>query len=431
MRNLFIVHDKEQRDRFIKILSKQLNTKVDWFSYCGRDVVEVEDDKYIEAFLLGIKVSKKNNFNITPLNYYGELLDNGFFQTMYLGLPSGREYAIHSAFYQESEFENLPPDFVYYLKHLKAFLNNKKLFVKYNKAGNALEVFVECGIDEWDLVSKQCKGFNSVEEDIPFISTIYTDITGKLLNKEKEEKRIRDNIESYVMKSCGIVGMLYPEGSNVARKLPECKPDFSKSGYMLRNSCYGTDKFDICCQGDDYLEGQGYKRVYKGEARLNESKIFDYYDTSINNFRRLTIYDYFCILKDYVTFEVEVIIKHNRCYVDNYMKVNRHIFGHDYTKESIRDGVFCNTAHMDDVSKYGYGDTYIKIANDTRLLHYTNQSDFFEIYELPDNWKYEDGIGNLDSPKVFDDYNFDNDDKDLDEVLKLMNRDGKKLCLKN
>ena len=431
MRNLFIVHDKEQRDRFIKILSKQLNTKVDWFSYCGRDVVQVEDDKYIEAYLSGIKLAKNYNIKITPLNYYGELLNNGYFQTMYLGLSSGREQAIHGIYYSENEFENLPPDFALYLKNLKSFLNNKKLYVKYNKADNALELFVECSIDEWDLVSKQCRGFNSVEEDIPFISTIYTDITGKLINKENEEKRIADNIESYVMKSCGIVGMLHPEESNIARKTPEYEPDYSKSGYVHRGRSYGADKFDIYFDHDYYDKIEGHTNIYKGEAVLNESKHYDYYDRSINNFRNLNIFDYTYKLKDNVTFRANVIINEYGCFVENSMKVIRNVFGYDFTNESIRDGVFFGTKHTDDTTIYAYRDEYIKIANGSRLLHFTNQSEFFEVYELPENWKYEDGIDKLDCPKVFDDYKFDNNDKDLDEISDVMNRDVKKLSLKN
>ena len=113
------------------------------------------------------------------------------------------------------------------------------------------------------------------------------------------------------------------------------------------------------------------------------------------------------------------------------MNVTRNTFGYDFTNESIRDGVFFSTKHTDDKTGYGYGDMYVKISSGTRLLHYTTQSEFFEIYELPNGWEYEDGIDNLDYPKVFDDYKFDSEDKDLYEVSQVMNRDVKKLSLKN
>ena len=72
------------------------------------------------------------------------------------------------------------------------------------------------------------------------------------------------------------------------------------------------------------------------------------------------------------------------------------------------------------------------ISNGTRLLHYSDNSTFFELFEIPKNWFIEDGINKLGNPKVFDNWDYDKDDISLDEALNIMGKkDEVKVLSKN
>ena len=50
-----------------------------------------------------------------------------------------------------------------------------------------------------------------------------------------------------------------------------------------------------------------------------------------------------------------------------------------------------------------------------------DEFDSFEIFDLPSNWMIEKGIPKGIHSKVFDDYEYDNDDQDLAEVKEILN----------
>ena len=158
----------------------------------------------------------------------------------------------------------------------------------------------------------------------------------------------------------------------------------------------------------------------EGTFVVYEKKDYSYYwDNKTNKQTDITVQPF--IMLDNGVFTSKISVENNgKIMVKTYIELVRNIVGYNFDGKSVRDGLFNNFEHKDCRGNLEINEYYQIIANRTRLLHYSDNSDFFEVYELPENWQITDGISNLEYPKVFDDMYFDMQDKDLEEINSIL-----------
>lgn len=229
------------------------------------------------------------------------------------------------------------------------------------------------------------------------------------------------NFKSYFEQSLFLEGLLYPCGSNIAPKSDEDQ-DLS-TGYKYQFSRFGVLDYKIT-RVNNYSIGLD---IY-GDMLLEVYKEYNHYWD--NEVKKCTFFDQnkLFLMKDNLSFE-SIILNFNEDSLTIKTKVDvvRNVFGENYDSKTVRDGMFSDFLHSDGRKKFFFEECYQVLADRKRLLHYSVNSDFFELFELPDNWKMSDGIAHLTYPKVFDDVGYDELDKNLEEVLMIMNmaRSGK------
>lgn len=231
-----------------------------------------------------------------------------------------------------------------------------------------------------------------------------------VIRTEKEESSLR----SYFNESIFMDGLLRPEGPNIVPKV-DIDQDLT-TGYKCDCSMFGVRNFDINSVGVyDSTES------IQGTFLLYEDKDYDYYwdnekkkQTACKSVMPFT-------MLDNGSFESEVTIQDRETVVvSTSVNVIRNVVGCNFDGESIRDGMFSGLPHEDGRGSFEFNEYYKIISNRTRLLHYSESSDFFEVYDLPEGWVIEDGISKLEYPKVFDDVVFDKRDKDLKEINSIL-----------
>ena len=160
--------------------------------------------------------------------------------------------------------------------------------------------------------------------------------------------------------------------------------------------------------------------MVEGNFVVYEEKKYSYYfDDKTRKQIDISIQPF--IMLDNGVFTTSISIENNeKIMVKTYIELVRNIVGYNFDGKSVRDGLFNNFEHKDCRGNLEINEYYQIIANRTRLLHYSDNSDFFEVYELPENWQITDGISNLEYPKVFDDMYFDMQDKDLEEINSIL-----------
>ena len=191
---------------------------------------------------------------------------------------------------------------------------------------------------------------------------------------------------------------------------------FGSCSKVLKGS--GRIFSDAVCNA--FINIKPQDEVYGNFLKQSKEKIVRYYwDNKTNKQTDITVQPF--IMLDNGVFTSKISVENNgKIMVKTYIELVRNIVGYNFDGKSVRDGLFNNFEHKDCRGNLEINEYYQIIANRTRLLHYSESSDFFEVYELPENWQITDGISNLEYPKVFDDMYFDMQDKDLEEINNIL-----------
>lgn len=252
---------------------------------------------------------------------------------------------------------------------------------------------------------------------------------GTLIKTEKDTEKEESSLKSYFNESMFVDGLLRPEGSNIAPKTDT--DDGFTTGYKYNCSRYGVRDFDINSIGVyDLMES------IQGTFLIYEEKDYSYYWNNEKKEQTTCKLIMPFTMLDNGSFESKVTIQDGETVVvSTSVNVIRKIVGCNFDGKSVRDGMFFGLAHEDCRGNFELNECYKTISDRTRLLHYSESSDFFEVYELPDGWDVEDGVSKLGYPKVFDDVDFDKQDKDLEEINGILasrkNNKGIALVKKN
>lgn len=297
-----------------------------------------------------------------------------------------------------------PDDLREYINYLRDYCGVCDVALKYNKVDNAFTIFAAAPFISHELMVKRCQGFNYVNGYTPFIETYYpaSDNSIKIDSEKVMEKRT-DNLKSYFYNSLFHDIIRYPEGANIAPH---------NDDYPHYMGSYG---------GDTYLSPNSIEMLpedklsIKGEFKLNDTK--GYYNEK------------HCVVTDSGDFTSELSFSQNSVSITTTANVSRKVVGTDLDGQNHRDAFFTCLSESGSKGTVACTERFVKIANGTRLLHYSEEFDAFEIFELPNNWFIENGLSNETTgyPKVFDDTTFDQNDKDLKEVYEILNARKKNL----
>lgn len=238
-------------------------------------------------------------------------------------------------------------------------------------------------------------------------------------------------LKSYFDESLFVDGLLRPLALNIAPK-KDSQMDLT-TGYKYHNRNFGVNSFNSC-EEIDFFGGTKMK-FFVGSFTVYEQKDYDYYWDNEN--KKQTSCDMMTFtMEDKGTFSTKVeMVTDNEVEVTTKVNVNRNVVGSNFDGKSIRDGLFKDFPHENFQGSMEIKEYYKVIANGTRVLHYSDDSDFFEVYNLTAGWTIEDGIDQLVSPgwvieegidklispKVFDDTSYDKQDKDLEEIMSIIN----------
>lgn len=251
---------------------------------------------------------------------------------------------------------------------------------------------------------------------------------------EKEEKKdkdpIRDSLDTLYSTSIILDGIHYPEGSNIAPK-PEEDNNLDESGYWTRTSRYGGQY-----SKSDFKVIDATEYEYESLVKLYEKKTYDSYWDAEKEIS-VDILPIESMIEDNVCFKSNIrVLSEDEIEIKTDYKLKRKLSvkGEQASnhkefpaRNSVRDGIF--PFPLEDGEYTGsYTEHYVKIANGTRLLHYADESSFFEIFDIPEDFDFVNNTVALSEyPKVFDDCDFDKNDKDLEEISKYLNQDAKNL----
>lgn len=221
-------------------------------------------------------------------------------------------------------------------------------------------------------------------------------------------------LKSYFMQSMFHDGVLYPCGSNIA---PKCDEDQDLStGYKYRSRNFGATEFNT-----KTVDKSDIKETIEGNFSVYDNKEYDYYwnnetkeTINMDTVMKFEMVDDGKFVGD-VSIEDEETIK-----IITSIDLTRKVVGVNYGGKSLRDGIFPNVAHENLQGNIEIIEYFKIIANGKRLLHYAPSSEFFEVFNLPGGWVLGNSITNLSSPKVFDDLDYDEKDKDLEEIKGIL-----------
>lgn len=220
-------------------------------------------------------------------------------------------------------------------------------------------------------------------------------------------------------------GMFYPIGSNIAPK-DDCDNNLDETGYWMSTHSFGGQDFTLSSTEEGKLKGS----IELYEKMQFNSKWDAEKQTSIS-VRRIE-----SILVDNVRFDTSIeVLSDDECVVTTNFELKRKAdvfpklpFNQKYpTKKSVRNGLFAYPLENGEYSGT-YTERFVKIANGTRLLHFSDQSPFFEVFEISDDFSFAN-VKTEKYPKVFDDTTFDKNDKDMNEIMRYLGKDAKKLVL--
>ena len=400
---------REEMKKFSQILEEKFGIKSRVDTYIGKYLLYVDENDYLEALSKGSLLAEEMGLNFSWLDKNNTLQPLGYIPVMYQVLPESRT-GEHSWNYPY-DYGMCHLDIKKYVEELKEFLDGKEVLISYNRVDNAFTIYVKSSFMRYNIVNKQCRGFQNVKEYTPFTETYFLNWDNTLdidFHEIKVERKRK--MRSYFDNSLVIDGLKYPEGSNIVLDDTKEKSNGNDDFYCSSRN-YGGEQLLININHEESIKCH---LVLEGKFNVYEEKEFHKRKSNklINR----------CSIRDIGTFKSNVESTTDTVTIITDIDVDRKVDGDNLDKKSVRDGVLINISPETCKETTTIKEYYKLIENGTRLLHYSDNSTFFEIFDLPKNWFIEDGINKLGNPKVFDNWDYDKDDISLEEALNIMGK---------
>lgn len=199
-------------------------------------------------------------------------------------------------------------------------------------------------------------------------------------------------MKSYFDKSMFIQGIKYPSGGNIAPKT-----DNYNKNYNVNITNDSNIKILKTVTTENGLE------IY-GNFLSSETK-----ETIIRN----KTYKFYIEDKGYY---LSTLIKNDdEITITTFINLNRETAGINFDDICFKDGLFKNIKHDNSSNTLNLKEHFKLSKNKKRLIHYSPDSPNFEVYNLPENFKLEDGLEKLNNPELFDDICYNNTDENIKE----------------
>lgn len=393
----FIIYHDQEALLFSNSLNRRgIENKIS--NYLGSKVVYVQEENYLESIEKGNLIAKEEqSIYIDWLNAYGEKRPIGYVPLMYCILPERRRGDITWESFNVSG-NKCPKDIKAYLETIQNIFE-RDVKIVYNCSDNALEVLMEGDFSEQKQLVSKGEIFNKFVINNPFTKTLYLEKDGKVIQTEETKKIDKSGLNSYLYHSLFFEGLAYPEGTNISPKIDDSN-DTKITGFKTDRSSYGLRKFDIISSVDD----KDSKNITGNFVATIEKRYNHYWDADEKIGTNMSEAETFVML-DNGNFNTQIIVESpTDIRVDTKMEVVRNVSGYNYDQKTVRDMYFGNKAHDDSRFDLEIRE-YFKMIKPNKLLHYSDNSDFFETYYLPNGWKLTDGIEKLGTPRVYDDIN--------------------------
>ena len=389
MKSVFYAYDRNEILRLIEYLKKLTDVKMECDNYLGRYTLDCDKEYFDLILKLGKKVINKRDLKVSYLNKYGEIRDAKNISVLYLIFPYTRKVdTIHH--------NNLPIDLIKYKDSLSRTLKREINLIPCI-GDNAFELAIEADDEEFDMLKELSKKHLELYKNSPFESVMELKPNGALV---QEEKNKNDEVFlSYVNEGIFLKGLRYPGGNNLVPKV-EDKNDLS-TGFKYNRTSFGIRKLEIEDISDNDL--RKVKEVCKGSFVAYEEKDYNYFYDADEN-KTYGGYDMPFTMIDNGVFTSKVLYPSiDLVKVETEVNVARSTVGHNFNGRSVRDGLFNDFTYKDGRKTYIYTDYYKLIDN--KLYHLSEESDMYEVYDVPNNFSLSDGIGKLDYPVVHESLN--------------------------
>lgn len=200
-------------------------------------------------------------------------------------------------------------------------------------------------------------------------------------------------MESYFENSMFIKGIKYPVGGNIAPKSDASNKNYNVS--IINNSNIEIVKIADIENGKDIF----------GKFESEEIK-----KTNLKN----SNYEFKLIDKGY--FVSTIIMEENEITINTISNIKRNTEGVNFDDICFRDGMFPDVIHNDVNHVLNITEHFKLLKDKKRLIHYSEQSNFFEVFNVSSNFNLLEGISKLNSPELFDDLYYNNIDIDIKEL---------------
>lgn len=384
--------------------------------------IYVSEEEYETSLRKAIEVLESSNL---PLNFES---DNGQYNFLWID-PYGKaqEFKWPTFFYGklpknrrgESSwgYSNRPADFDDFIKMLSQTgipnmpsWDTSDIVMFYHEDDDVFEFSIMKNRKDFEKIQREIR--KQVEEyqkehpeNMPFEKIYWTNAIGKW-DKPVPKEKSQSKLYSYLSHSWFLRALKNPDDDCVSYYNQEG----NKFGYQTTNYSYQSRNLETHLS----LLQPGVREGYDGTFTVASFKTLANYIDSNNktikeeNPERFTMIDN-GTFKSYISYNME----EDQIDVRTIIDLTRSTVGYDFDKKGLRDAIFKNVPQSDYQGRVEVNEHFKPFANGTKLVHFVDDSEFCEIYDLTTKWNPFQGIESLEgtaypswkqiSPKM-DDY---------------------------
>lgn len=418
MKAVFYSKYKNEIDDLINFFRRQgIKASID--NHLGYYVAYVEKDKYKEASAIGREHAEGRQ--VGYINFYDEMRPLFSTSLVYIKLKDYKNVE------KGWQYGYDLPRYISNMITSASMITQSPVNLIVNGSDCAIELLSNIDFDKQGDCALKIKELLQKKYDQYIDEIILCSPYGEVL-EENIKKEDDDNLMIFYKNSLFYKGIRFPEGKNIVPK-SDNEQDYTDSGYYWTSSSYGGKQFSIETDRSDK------ELVITSSFELFEKKRFtSYWDAERQKLNSISPIN--SMLVDTIDADVHInVISDNELEI-----VTKYQLERDYSLDkklpfnlrvasdkTVRSGMFPfsleNGNYEGEVIEY-----YIKIANGTRLLHFSDFSTAFEVYDIPSCFDFENNnAALLTDAKIFDEESFDYEDKDIEEIKEYVSPDIKRL----
>lgn len=392
--------------------------------YLEHKIIVVNNDlDYKTALIVGNMFAFNNSYDVKWVSKYGLAMPINEFCICRITLKCFNEHASAEVEYFVSSMAksiNIPVNFkLNEIKQYEIYINFSDIFsdirgcsVDYNYivtiAGLKLDYvksFIDSYLNERDY--KEC--FDSID---------VIDFSGNIvLTKTQNEIKKLEKLHKYFIESSLCTGLVSPNGNNIAAKITCSDIDlFDNGDYYLCDYSYNLNSFETNIDNKKAIINAYLNSLYeiipndiKVDKKSNnrvvvttKCKCFyeEYYNRNIDKVVVVPIPSKFIVEDSLEIVTFINIVSNKKLVVTSNVNVKRHVINKRKCNAiTIIDKLFGRFDYDENEFSFTYKD-YYEIIDMNLLLHYTDRSAYYETYQIPIWFKFEDGLDSVMSTRI-------------------------------